>query len=96
MYDSLIGVSPKWYEIGLQVGVPVEELEKIHYQYGTKFPNKGLREMLLCWLKQVGIKRELGHETPSWSVLLRALRRDSIGENVLAESLKDLRLQNEG
>ena len=95
MYDLLIGVSPKWYEIGLQIGVPVEELEKIRYP-GNKPPNIGLREMLLCWLKQVDIKRELGHESPSWSALLRALRWDSVGENVLAESLKDLRLQNEG
>ena len=49
----------------------------------------------MCWLKRVGDNKGLGHEIPSWPVLLGALRRDSIGKNVLAEKLENLHLQNE-
>lgn len=96
VYDSLFRVSPKWYQIGLQLGVPVEELEKIQHKHKNE-PNEGLREMLMCWLKRVGGNTEgQGHKIPSWPILLEALSRDSVGENVLAEELEAIHLQTEG
>ena len=53
--------------------------------------------MLMCWLKRVGGNTEgQGHKIPSWQVILEALSRDSVGENVLAEKLEALHLQTEG
>ena len=73
----------------------MELLQKIQFCNQSQ-PDRGLREMLINWLKQVGMNKELDHKTPSLSALSRALGRDSVGENVLAERIKNLQLQNEG
>ena len=87
VYEHLIDTSPRWYELGLQLDVPPTELNKIRYQYGD--PNVCLREMLMYWLKQT-------ESPPSWSALVTALRRRSVGENVLALKLEQLELTNKG
>ena len=88
IYDFLCEISTKWTNIGLQLGISVTELEKIEYRCGKLGPDKCLLEMLMHWLKNAAEPKDY----PSRSVLVRALKRTSVGEAVLATKLEQLHL----
>ena len=70
----------KWYDIGLELKVPVGTLESIEAQ--SDDPKKCLLEALKHWLKTVDPK-------PTWQVLVDALRSCVVEENQLANSLEE-------
>ena len=64
----------KWYNIGLQLNVPVGTLESIKIQTGDVVDH--LRDVLREWLKQ--------ESKPTWKGLVNSLRSLSVGEPQLA------------
>ena len=69
----------KWYDIGIELEIPTGTLKSIKSMYGS--PADCLVEMLDTWLKQVDPK-------PSWRLLIDALEQPTVGEERLAERLK--------
>ena len=69
----------KWYDVGLDLGVPVYELDQIQDEHGkTKDCH---RAMLKCWLK--------AGENTTWAALIEVLRSDIVRENSLAQMLEE-------
>ena len=85
--EELIGVSHKWYDIGLQLNLPVGTLQKIREQYSD--PKTCLREMLSSWL--VTIK-----PYPTWRTLVQVLKRRAVEEHSLADELKAKHCKGKG
>ena len=75
--DELYNVRAKWYDIGLRLTVPVEELEKIKAK--DHDDNSCLRQALIIWLRS-------GKAT--WLDLCQALHHRTIGQEKLADSLR--------
>ena len=69
-------VRSKWYAVGLQLSVPVSDLNSIRSQFSD--PRECLCEMLQLWLKRQRTK---------WSDLFGALRSPSVGEEQLGVEL---------
>ena len=84
VFDCLSASSCRWLQLGLQLGVSPEELQKVDHQW--KNPDKCLFETLMCWLKQTECAQ------PSLSALVTALKQESVGEKVLAQKLEQLDL----
>ena len=72
-------MSHKWYNIGLQLNLPVGTLDKIREQYSD--PQTCLREMLKTWLVTV-------NPYPTWRTLVKVLKRRAVEEHSLADGLK--------
>ena len=70
----------KWYDVGLELKVPVGTLDSIEAQ--SDDPKKCLLEALKHWLKTVDPK-------PTWQALFDALRSCVVEENQLANSLEE-------
>lgn len=87
LLTMLHGATTKWELIGLALGFDPEDL-KIIEQTPTLIP-KGpvayLREMLHQWLKWC----PPNHEWPTVSSLCEALRSPTVGDECLADTLKD-------
>ena len=62
-------VRSKWYAVGLQLGVPVSDLNSIRSQFSDL--GERLCEMLQLWLKRQGA---------SWTDIFGALGSQSVGE----------------
>lgn len=75
--DFLYGVSTKWYDIGIELGMDIGTLLKIQHRYGSDSVIC-LREMLTIWLKSAD-------PHPSSTALADALRAKVVGESALAE-----------
>ena len=69
----------KWYDIGIELGIPVGDLKSIKAMCDT--PSECLLEALEYWLKQVDPK-------PSWKTLISALEQPAVGEKQLAYNLR--------
>ena len=76
--DFLYDVRLNWYNLGLEVGVEVEDLDEI--KATSKEPGDCLREML--------IKRLKFGDPLSWKTIGEALRAKAIDEHKLAEKGK--------
>ena len=87
MHEELIGVSHKWYNIGLQLNLPVGTLDKIREQYPD--PQTCLREMLKTWLVTV-------NPYPTWRTLVKVLKRRAVEEHSLADELKAKHCKGKG
>jgi len=70
----------KWYDIGLELKVPVGTLDSIEAQ--SDDAKKCLLDTLKHWLKTVDPK-------PTWQLLVNALRSCLVKENRLANSLEE-------
>ena len=70
----------KWYDVGLELGVPVDELDCIQCDHGGEAKDCHL-EMLKCWLKAA--------DSTTWAALVEALGSDVVGENALARRLEE-------
>ena len=77
--NEVFDARAKWYDIGLNLKVPVSTLETIRAQYRDN-PQDCLREMLMVWLKM--------DPQPTWKALVDALRRRMVGEARLADVLE--------
>ena len=69
----------KWYMIGIELGLDVDELDAIEANSHHR-TDECLSKMLHSWLRQA-IPR------PTWSKLVEALRSRSIGYTNMAEEL---------
>ena len=78
VHEELIDVSSKWYNIGLQLSLQPGVLDRIKEH---KDANSCLCEMLKLWLKGV-------HPSPTWKLLIKALKSRSVSEADLAKRLK--------
>ena len=63
-----------WYQLGTQLDVPQEELERIEEERGV---SRRLNMMLHYWLKNA--------ETPSWEKIIKALERMKRHGNLIIE-----------
>ena len=66
-------VTPKWYEVGIAIGVP----EELLHQYSSYSPDERLIEVLNYWLND--------HQNPTWRDVAKVLR--DIELNELAEGI---------
>lgn len=74
----------KWYNIGLELGIDVTDLDEIKYT-NNDIPRKCLLEMLKVWLNLV-------ENSPTWKALSKALRTEPIDELALAEDGVNLKI----
>ena len=72
---ELFQVQVKWYDIGLDLGLPVNTLETIRQE--CQDLGECLRKMILEWLKAVDLQ-------PTWRKLVDVLQNRVINEGVLA------------
>ena len=75
--DELHDVRKMWYEIGLRLQLPVEDLEIISSEH--KNDQQSLRRVILLWLKS---------GTATWAKLCDALSNRTVGEMTLADKLR--------
>jgi len=87
VHEELIGVSHKWYDIGLQLNLPVGTLDRIREQYSD--PQTRLREILKSWLVSVD-------PYPTWRALVKVLKRRAVEEHSLADELKAKHCKGKG
>ena len=81
VFDALVPVADKYEFFGIQIGVEMDEVEKIQMQYTD--PNRCLLRILRIRLKQI--------PALTWNDIDRALRSRSVGEGRLANAIrKDL------
>lgn len=75
-------MSHRWFSIGLELDVPVSELNIIEKdRLGVV---EQMRTMLNYWLNNVT------DPLPSWQVLIDALKAATVSENSLAQELKEI------
>ena len=79
MQDALQSAAPKWYTLGLELGVDGTLLHQIELETGQK-PSYYLNEMLKLW-----VERE--DPRPSWRALIEALKKKD--EMELANRLQE-------
>ena len=78
---ELYDVQTKWYDIGLDLGLPVSTLETIKQECSDKIP-ECLRRMLLEWLKMIDLQ-------PSWRKLIDILQNKVVNEGALAVAIAE-------
>ena len=76
--EELHDVRKKWYEIGLQLSVPVEDLESVLSEHKND-QNFCLCRVLITWLKS---------GRANWPTMCSVLTNRTIGEKVLAGELR--------
>ena len=76
--DELHDVRKMWYEIGLRLQLPVEDLETISSEH--KNDQQSLRRVILLWLKS---------GAAMWAKLCDALSNRTVGETTLADKLRE-------
>ena len=77
VFSALHSVSPKWFNIGLRLHVPISRLKIIETDgHGAE---ERMRTMLDYWLNNATV--------PSWNALVDALKTPTVGESRLAKDL---------
>ena len=77
--EAVFAARTKWYNIGLRLRVPVATLDSIKGEYSDN--RDQLRETLKAWLQT--------SEGGTWTVLVRALETQIVGEPKLAVTLRE-------
>ena len=80
LHSELYPVSDKWFSLGVQLQIPPETLKCIEAEHSQM--NRRLLEMLTVWLKRT-------NPPPTWNILTEALESPPVGENLLAQQLRD-------
>ena len=80
LHCELHPVSNKWYNLGVQLQVPIESLNCIEKE--NRQMTDCLIEMLVTWLKTT-------NPPPTWNILTGALKSLPVGEKLLAQQLRD-------
>ena len=75
--EELFEVNPKWYTVGLMLGLHYSTLDTIKHLYNEE---DYFREMLKSWFKHA--------QDCSWQALVRALTTSAVGEYALARKLE--------
>ena len=75
---ELFVVKEKWFNIGLQLSVPVKDLQQIFNEHKSDH-GTGLRLMLVKWLES---------GKASWKSVTKALSCQIVGESSLAKTLQ--------
>ena len=78
LQETLYPIRSKWYQLGVQLQVPIDTLNSIR-QSAVGNPDLNLLQMLNEWEKQMESQGGV-----TWVAVVEALRRQSIGENQLA------------
>ena len=78
VFEGLHGTRKKWYDIGLKLGVPVVELDRIHCEHADS--HSSLRETLKTWLKTAN--------KPTWQSIVGTLKSVIVGEPKLAQDIE--------
>jgi len=87
-FNALHSASHRWFEIGLQLGVPIFRLNIIlRDMHGTM---KQLRAVLEYWMNNAT------DPLPSWKVLVDALKSPTVSESRVAEELEKKYCSPEG
>ena len=81
IHGELQQVCIKYYDIGLQLKVPVRKLDTIKSQYKDS-AGDCLRETIKEWLKSTTTSH-------TWQFLITALRAPTVGERQVAEKLSE-------
>ena len=76
VYEAVHPARTRWYDIGLQLGLPSDTLDSIEHEKGNS--GESLRNMLKTWLKEC---------KATWGALPDALKSRIVGEGRLAEKL---------
>ena len=76
VHEAVHPARTSWYDIGLQLDVPVDTLDSIEQEKGNDGDH--LRNLLKRWLKQGGA---------TWGALADALKSSTVGECQLAKKL---------
>ena len=79
VYEAVYDASPKWFNIGLALKVPVPTLERIEKK--TNDLGAKLREMLMTWLQT--------NTEATWQDIVGALSRKTVGFTTLAKEIGD-------
>ncbi len=66
----------KWKNIGIELDLPIMELDNIRDQHKDDF-DACLEEMVKKWLNRMDLK-------PTWEALIGALKEPTVGEEALA------------
>lgn len=89
LFELLNEMSTKWCYLGIQLGISLPKLKEIEHQYSRESSTKCLFEVLWLWLN------EDGHgdcDPPTRSALVDALKKETVGERVLAKKVEQLNL----
>ena len=70
----------KWHNLGLELRIPLSELNTIQDQHKNEFPDC-LKAMLIQWLRR-------SNPPPTWTALAAALRDPILDEEDLAERIE--------
>ena len=76
--EEILDESSQWYDLGLQLKVRIGRLDSIRTEFNI--PQDQLREMLKAWLTT--------GDSPSWKILIAALRSRMVGASQLAAVLQ--------
>ena len=79
--DKVWKARNKWYNIGIQLEVNVNDLDSIK-QSCNNYPGECFREMLITWLRQTP-------DGASWKSLISALSHETVGFHDLAAAMKN-------
>ena len=79
--DEIYNARTKWYDIGLHLRIPVDDLDAIRRD-PTLMVGDPLCEVLKHWLKTAVEPK------PTWSALIEALRSRTVREDALASELE--------
>ena len=77
--NALHSVSPKWYNVGIQLDVPTFQLGNIERKTGDSMDQ--LRDTLDYWMNN--------DPSPSWRGLVDALKSPSVGAKRLAQKIEE-------
>ena len=73
----LYKVRRKWYDIGIELGISIDELDTISVN-NQNDSEKCLVDMIKIWLKSI-------NPPPTWNALSKALKSDPVGEAQMAK-----------
>lgn len=76
--NDLIEAKNQYYVLGLQLNIPAHDLDAIKSEYSN--PGDGLLQVILAFLRQ--------DITPTWRVIIDALRTPSVNLHHLASRLE--------
>ena len=83
VYRELVTIKANYYQLGIGLGLPPGELQAI--QRGAQHVDQGLAEVLLAWLRNVGV-----FGPPTWRRLVEAVNSTAGGSNpALAKAIAE-------
>ena len=85
--EALWDARPKWYFIGIALGIKVTDLDVIKYE-NMRNPDECITEMLVKWLQNANSK-------PTWHSVVKALRSPIVDLTRIAEKIEGSQLNSD-